>query len=83
MPGEPRHVAPSEISDLLEMARRLKHDSPFSERLAYFERKANLLSAIAQDLDTAEAHTVAADAWAYLSRLCREADAADTGDAGR
>lgn len=38
---------------------------------------------IAQDLDTAEAHTVAADAWAYLSRLCREADAADTEDAGR
>lgn len=83
MPGEPRRVAPSEISDLLDMGRRLKPDSPFSERLAYFERKANLLSAIAQDLDTAEAHTVAADAWAYLSRLCREADAADTEDAGR
>jgi hypothetical protein len=83
MPGEPRRVAPSEIGGLLDMARRLRPDSPFSERLAYFERKASIFSRIAADLDTAEAHTVAADAWAYLSRLCREADAADTEDAGR
>lgn len=75
MPDQPRRVSPGEISDLLHQARGLKPDSPLSERIAYFERKANLLSAIAQDIDTPEAHTVAADAWAYLSRLCREADA--------
>ena len=83
MPGEMRRVAPDEISALLEMLRRLKPDSPFSERLTYFEAKASILSRIAAYLDTPEAHTVAADAWAYLSRLCREADAADTEDAGR
>jgi hypothetical protein len=76
MPGEPRRVAPSEISDLLDMARRLKPDSPFSERLAYFERKASILSRIAADLDTPEAHVVAADAWHHLSAMCREADEA-------
>ena len=43
-------------------ARSVKPDSPFSERLAYFERKANLLSAIAQDLDTADPVRVSA-AW--------------------
>ena len=44
MPGEMRRVAPDEISALLEMLRRLKPDSPFSERLAYFEAKASILS---------------------------------------
>jgi hypothetical protein len=83
MPHQPRRVTPAEIADLLAEARNLKPDSSSSERIAYFERKASLLSAIAQDLDTAEAHTVAADAWAYLSRLSSEADAADTEDAGR
>ena len=76
MPGEPRRVAPGEISALLDMARRLKPDSPFSERLAYFERKASILSRIAADLDTPEAHRCAADAWHYVGDLCRKADEA-------
>lgn len=83
MPDEPRRVRPGEISDFLNLLRHLKPDAPLAERIAYFEAKANLLLAIAQDIDTAEAHTVAADAWAYLSRLCRDADAADAEDAGR
>ena len=78
MPGEPRRVAPSEISDLLDMACRLKPHSPFSERRAYFQRKASILSRIAADLDTSEAHIVAADAWHYLSVMCREADEAES-----
>ena len=36
------------------------------EQIAYHERKASLLSRVAADLDTAEAHQVAADAWHYL-----------------
>ncbi len=75
MPDEASRVSPGEIGDLLDQMRRLKPDTPLSERLAYFEHKARLLTDIAQDIDTPEAHTVAADAWAYLSRLCREADA--------
>jgi hypothetical protein len=39
------------------------------EQIAYHERKARLLSAIAADLDTAEAHLVAADAWHYTRQL--------------
>lgn len=77
MPGEPRRVAPREISDLLDMVRQLKPDSPFSERRAYFERKASILSRIATDLDTPEAHVVAADAWHYLSVMCRESNEAN------
>ena len=79
MPDQPSRVSPGEISDLLDHARRLKPDSPFNERLAYFEHKASILSRIAADLDTPEAHVVAADAWHYLSLMCREADDA-TGD---
>jgi hypothetical protein len=76
MSGEPCRVTPGEISDLLDQARSLKADAPFSERRAYYERKASILGRIAADLDTPEAHIVAADAWHYLSAMCREADEA-------
>lgn len=83
MPDQPYRVTPAEIADLLTKARHLKPNAPLPERIAYFERKANLLSRIAQDLDTPEAHRVAADAWHYLSDLCRKADEAEPEGDGR
>jgi hypothetical protein len=83
MPDQPGRVTPSEISDLLDQLRSLKPDSPFSERLAYFETKASILSRIAADLDTPEAHIVAADAWHHLSVMCREAHEAKDGRSAR
>ena len=45
------------------------------EQIAYHERKALLLSRCAADLDTAEAHQVAADAWHYVRTLAARRDA--------
>jgi hypothetical protein len=75
MTAQPRRVTPAEIGDLLDQARQLGPGAPLGDQIAYHERKAHLLSRIAADLDTAEAHQVAADAWRYLSSLCRRADA--------
>jgi hypothetical protein len=72
---QPSRVMPGEISDLLDQARSLDSRAPLAEHIAYHERKARLLSRAAADLDTPEAHAVAADAWSYLSGLCRRADA--------
>ena len=80
-PESSGHPTPAEISDLLDHARQLAPGAPLAEQLAYHERKALLLSRIAADLGTAEAHEVAADAWRYLSSLCRRADAARTTEA--
>lgn len=77
MPDQPSRVSPAEISEFLDHARRLRPDAPLSERLVYFERKASILSRIAADLNTPEAHNVAADAWHYVGKLAREADAAE------
>jgi hypothetical protein len=83
MTAEPRRVTPAEISALLDIARQLGHDAPLADQIAYHERKANVLSRIAADLGTAEAHTVAADAWHYVSTLCRRADAMTATEATR
>jgi len=69
MNDQPARVTPGEISNLLDQARQLGPDAPLAEQLAYHERKASLLSRIAADLDTAEAHQVAAEAWHYASVL--------------
>jgi hypothetical protein len=76
MTDQPARVTPGEISDLLDHARQLISGgaSP-EEQIAYHQHKASLLSQVAADLDTAEAHQVAADAWHYLGSLCRRADA--------
>jgi hypothetical protein len=49
----------------LDQLRAITADTPLEERIRFFERKANLLSRVAADLDTPEAHRVAAtsDSW--------------------
>jgi len=74
MTDQPCRVTPGEISDLLDAARQLGPGAPLGDQIAYHERKASLLSRIAADLDTAEAHQVAADAWQYVSGLTARRD---------
>jgi hypothetical protein len=84
MTDQPARVTPGEISDLLDHARQLTGSAAsLEEQIAYHQRKANLLSRVAADLDTAEAHQVAADAWHYLGSLCRRADAPAGTEAGQ
>jgi hypothetical protein len=75
MTGQPARVTPGEISALLEQARQLGPGASLDEQIAYHAQKADLLSRIAADLGTIEAHEVAADAWSYAASLCRRADA--------
>jgi hypothetical protein len=75
MTAQPARVTPGEISALLDHARRLNRDAPLAEQIAYHERKASLLSRCAADLDTAEAHQAAADAWHYVRTLAARRDA--------
>jgi hypothetical protein len=76
MTDQPARVSPGEISALLDHARQLSRGSSLDEQIAYHERKASLLSRCAADLDTAEAHQVAADAWHYVRTLAARRDAA-------
>ena len=78
MTDQPSRVTPAEISDLLDQARQLTPGADLTDLIAYHEHKAQLLSRIAADLGTTEAHEVAADAWHYLGGLCRRADATST-----
>ena len=80
MTDQPARVTPAEISDLLDQARHLAPGADLTDLIAYHEHKAQLLSRIAADLGTTEAHEVAADAWHYLGGLCRRADAASTAE---
>lgn len=75
MADQPGRVTPGEISDLLDAARQLAPGAPLGDQLAYHEWKASLLSRIAADLGTAEAHQVAANAWHYVSALAARRDA--------
>jgi hypothetical protein len=77
MTGQPSRVTPGEISALLDQARGLTPTSPLADRIAFGERKAHLLSRLAADLDTAEAHQVAADAWHHVGMLARQRDRAE------
>ena len=75
MTDQPARVTPGEISDLLDQATRLIRDGgSLADQIAYQERKAALLSRVADDLDTAEAHQVAAHAWHYAATLARQRD---------
>jgi hypothetical protein len=74
MTDQPSRVTPAEISDLLDQMRAIGPDTPLQERIRFFERKAHLLSRVAADLDSAEAHRVAADAWHYVLQLARQRD---------
>ena len=77
MTDQPARVTPAEISELLDQATRLTRDgATLADQIAYHERKASLLTVIAAELDTAEAHEVAAQAWHYVGTLARRRDAA-------
>jgi hypothetical protein len=69
MTDQPSRVTPAEISELLAALARLPHDATSGELIAWHERKAGLLTRIAADLDTPEAHAVAAEAWDQLAAL--------------
>jgi hypothetical protein len=69
MTDRPCRVTPADIADLLDTARRLDRGATLDEQIAYHERKARLLSGVAADLGTAEAHLVAAEARQYASEL--------------
>ena len=71
-PGQPARVSPAEISDLLGQALALPRFAPLADRIAWHERKAALLTRIADGLDTREAHEVAAGAWDQLCALAAE-----------
>ena len=55
-----------------QAARPAALSRPLADRIAWHERKASLLSRIAADLDTPEAHEVAAEAWDQLAALAAE-----------
>ena len=80
MTDQPSRVTPAEISDLLDQARQLTPGADLTDLIAYHEQKALLLSRIAADLGTTEAHEVAADAWHHLGGLCRRADATNAAE---
>jgi hypothetical protein len=78
MADQPSRVTPGEISALLDQARRLAaEDASPADQLAYYERKAQLLSRIATTLDTPEAHQVAADARQQVTMLARQRDGSE------
>lgn len=79
-------VTVAEVNDFLSDAlniSRASQTTSFEDLLAYHERKADLLSRIAYELDTAQAHATAADAREQLIRLQTEAawKAREGGDA--
>ncbi len=71
--GQPSRVAPGEIADLLDQLNRLDTcTSPAAAtaaRLAFFDRKADLLTRIADEVGTEEARQVAAEARAQAAEL--------------
>jgi hypothetical protein len=69
---QPSRVTPAEISDLLRVARLLPPNAPLGEQIAYFERKADLLSRIAADTNTADARAAAAEAWDQVAALAAQ-----------
>jgi hypothetical protein len=74
MTDQPSRVTPGEISALLDHARQLTPNTPLDEQIAYHQHKASLLSRVAADLNTAEAHLVAAEAWHHVRTLAARRD---------
>ena len=75
MTDQPARVSPGEISGLLDQLRRLPPDAPLADRLAWHQRKAGLLTRIADHSGDPAAYEVAADAWGQVARLARQAGA--------
>jgi len=70
----PARITPAEFADLLDQLSGLTEASPLEQQITWHERKALLLSRLADRLDTAEAHLVASGAWHYVGRLARQRD---------
>ncbi len=83
MTSQPSRVTPGEIGDLLDQVRHLDPGASLGVQIDYHRAKARLLSRVATDLRTTEAHEVAADAWRHVASLCHRADAMDGTEAGR
>jgi hypothetical protein len=69
MTDQPSRITPAEIAALLDQASGLRPESPLTDRLAFHERKAALLTRVSATLDTVEAHQVAAAAWDQVCTL--------------
>jgi hypothetical protein len=72
MTDQPSRVTPAEISEFLGKALALPRFASLADRIALHECKAQLLTRIAADLGTPEAHEVAAEAWEQLASLAAE-----------
>jgi hypothetical protein len=84
MTEQPARVTPAEISALLDTARQLMAGgASLDEQIAYHEHKATLLSRVAADLGTAEAHQVAAEAWHQVRALAARRDESIPEEAAR
>ena len=69
MTDHPPRRTPGEIAALLDQASGLVGKSPLADQITFHERKALLLSLLADRLNTPEAHHVAADAWDHVRSL--------------
>lgn len=69
MTDQPARVSPGEIADLLDQLRRLPPGAPLADQLTWHQRKAALLSRIADALGDPEARQVAAGARAQAAAL--------------
>lgn len=76
---QPARVTPREIAGLVNDLAGLGPRAPLADRVAWCERKAVLLSQIAEALDTPEAYLVAADAWQQVAQLAAQAESRGTG----
>jgi hypothetical protein len=83
MTDQPGRVTPAEISEFLGHALALPPFPSVAHRIALHERKAQLLTRIAADLDNPEAHEVAAEAWDQLAALAADLRDKADGDTGR
>jgi hypothetical protein len=83
MTDQPSRVTPAEISEFLDKALALPRFASLADRIVFHECKAQLLTRIAADLDTPEAHEVAAEAWDQLAGLAVELRTKVDGGSGR
>jgi hypothetical protein len=74
MTGQPAQITPGEISELLDQASGLTSRSALADQITFHERKALLLSLLADRVNTPEAHRVAADAWHHVRALAVQRD---------
>jgi hypothetical protein len=69
MTGQSARVTPAEVSEQIGQALALPHGESRAYRIAYQERRDQILARMAADLDTPDAHEVAAEAWDQLASV--------------